>query len=206
MPRSRCTTTGDPHAALQCSCCPEDHHHGKATETTGVPCRPVTHIYIGEVTAPGTGGLTTVANMTDQNRVNWILQAFFTASATTTFTPGTGGGSAMTVTPPFKLRLMSATGSNVANGTELTTTGGYTAGGASLGTTFCAAPSGGTQSNSNLVSWTATGTWATVNGIEIWDTAGLRWLQGAHHRHHRGGKRGYGPVRGRFRDHKCRQW
>jgi hypothetical protein len=110
-----------------------------------------------------------------------MLQAFFTASATATFTPGTGGGSALVITPPYKLRLMSAQGSNTANGTELTTTGGYTAGGASLGTTFCAAPSGGTQSNSNLVSWSATGTWATVNAIEIWDSAGtpLRWLQGA---------------------------
>ena len=110
-----------------------------------------------------------------------MLQAFFTASATATFTPGTGGGSALVITPPYKLRLMSTAGSNTANGTELTTTGGYTAGGSSLGSTFCAAPSGGTQSNSNAVSWSATGTWATVNGIEIWDSAGtpLRWLQGA---------------------------
>jgi len=122
-----------------------------------------------------------MANMTDQTRVNWMLQAFFTASATATFTPGTGGGSALVITPPYKLRLMSTAGSNTANGTELTTTGGYTAGGSTLGTTFCAAPSGGTQSNSNAVSWSATGTWATVNGIEIWDSAGtpLRWLQGA---------------------------
>ena len=122
-----------------------------------------------------------MANMTDQTRVNWMLQAFFTASATATFTPGTGGGSALVITPPYKLRLMSTAGSNTSNGTELTTTGGYTAGGSTLGTTFCAAPSGGTQSNSNAVSWSATGTWATVNGIEIWDSAGtpLRWLQGA---------------------------
>lgn len=122
-----------------------------------------------------------MANMTDQARVNVLLQALFTASATATFTPGTGGGSAFIITPPYHLRLMSAAGSNTSNGTELTTTGGYTAGGASLGTTFCAAPSGGTMSNSNLVSWTATGTWATVVGIEIWDTAGtpLRWLQGS---------------------------
>jgi hypothetical protein len=121
-----------------------------------------------------------MANMTDQNRVNWFLQAAFTASATATFTPGTGGGSAQVITPPYKLRLMSAVGSNTSNGTELTTTGGYTAGGASLGATFCGAPSAGSQTNSNLVSWAATGTWATVLGIEIWDSAGtpLRWLQG----------------------------
>jgi hypothetical protein len=121
-----------------------------------------------------------MANMTDQARVNWILSAFFTASATATFTPGTGGGSALVITPPYRLRLMSAmSGSNVTANTELTTTGGYTVGGASLGTTFCA--SAAQQSNSNLVSWTATGTWATVVGIEIWDSAGtpLRWLQGS---------------------------
>lgn len=122
-----------------------------------------------------------MANMTDQNRVNVLLQALFTASTTATFTPGTGGGSAFIMTPPYKLRLMSAQGSNTANGTELTTTGGYTAGGSSLGTTFCAAPSGGIMTNSNAVSWSATGTWATVVAIEIWDSAGtpLRWLQGA---------------------------
>ena len=119
--------------------------------------------------------------MTDQNRVNALLQALFTATLTSTWTPGSGGGSNIVITPPYFLRLMSAAGSNTANGTELSTTGGYTAGGSSLGTTFCAAPSGGTMSNSNLVSWAATGTWATVNGIEIWDHAGtpLRWLQGA---------------------------
>jgi hypothetical protein len=121
-----------------------------------------------------------MASMTDQNRVNALLQALFTASTASTWTPGTGGGSAITVTPPFHLRLMSTAGSNTANGTELPTGGGYVAGGASLGTVFCAAPAGATQSNSNLVSWNATGTWLTVNGIEIWDTAGtpLRWLQG----------------------------
>jgi hypothetical protein len=122
-----------------------------------------------------------MANMTDQNRVNVLLQALFTASATATFTPGTGGGSAFIITPPYFLRLMSAVGSNTANGTELTTTGGYTAGGKTLGTVFCAAPAGGIMSNSNAVSWSATGVWANVVGIEVWDSAGtpLRWLQGS---------------------------
>jgi hypothetical protein len=122
-----------------------------------------------------------MANMTEQLRVNAILQALFTSSTTFTITPGTGGGSAFIITPPYKLRLMNAQGSNASNGTEITTSPGYTAGGNSLGTTFCAAPSAGTQSNSNAVSWSATGTWQTVNAIEIWDSAGtpLRWLQGA---------------------------
>ena len=124
-----------------------------------------------------------MANMTDRNRVQWMLQAFFTASATATFTPGTGGGSALVITPPYKLRLMSANGSpiNTTNGTELAGTGGYTTGGSSLGTVFCAAPTAGVMSNSNAVSWTATATWSTINGIEVWDSAStaLRWLQGA---------------------------
>jgi hypothetical protein len=124
--------------------------------------------------------------MTDQARVNAILQALFTSSASFTITPGSGGGSAFTVTPPFHLRLMTAQGSNTSNGTEATSGNcpGYTAGSVtsnSLGTTFCAAPSAATQSNSNAVTWTATGTWTTVTAIEIWDAAGtpLRWLQGA---------------------------
>jgi hypothetical protein len=124
-----------------------------------------------------------MANMTDRNRVQYLLQALFTASTGTVITPGTGGGSALTLHPPYNLRLMSANGSpiNTTNGTELAGTGGYTTGGATLGTVFCAAPTAGVMSNSNAVSWTATATWSTINGIEVWDTAGtpLRWLQGA---------------------------
>jgi len=122
-----------------------------------------------------------VANMTEQLRVNAILQALFTSSTTFTITPGTGGGSAFIITPPYKLRLMQTQGSNTTNGTEITSSPGYTAGGASLGATFCAAPSAGSMTNSNLVTWSATGTWQTVTAIEIWDTAGtpLRWLQGS---------------------------
>ena len=124
-----------------------------------------------------------MAAMTDQNRVNALLQALFTASATTTITVGAGGGTTFVTSPPYHLRLMTAQGSNSSNGTEATSGNcpGYTALGSTLGTTFCAAPSAGTQSNSNAVTWTATGTWTTITAIEIWDTAGtpLRWLQGA---------------------------
>lgn len=122
-----------------------------------------------------------MTSMTDQSRVNAIIQALFTSSTAFTITPGTGGGSAFTITPPFHLRLMTAQGSNSSNGTEMGTGNGYTAGGATLGTTFCAAPSSGSTSNSNSVSWSATGTWSTITAIEVWDTAGtpLRWLQGA---------------------------
>jgi hypothetical protein len=124
-----------------------------------------------------------VANMTDQAFVNKLLQAFFTASATTTFTPGTGGGSAFIVTPPFHLRLMTATGTNTSNGTEATAGGcpGYVALGSSFGSSAFGTPSGGQQTNNNAVNWSATGTWATITGIEVWDTAAtpIRYLQGA---------------------------
>ena len=124
-----------------------------------------------------------MANMTDQALVNALLQAMFTASTTATFTPGTSGGSAIVFTPPYKLRLMTAQGSNTSNGTEATAVNcpGYTAGGSSLGASAFAAPSAGSQSNNNSVSWSATGSWTTIVAIEIWDSAGtpLRRLQGA---------------------------
>lgn len=121
--------------------------------------------------------------MTDQTLVNWILQAFFSSTTTATFTPGTSGGSARVITPPFKLRLMTTQGSNVSNGTEATAGGspGYTAGGNSLGAQFCGTPSAGQQTNANAVSWSATGTWQTITAIEVWDSAAtpIRYLQGA---------------------------
>jgi hypothetical protein len=126
----------------------------------------------------------TTYGMTDQNRVNAFLQAAFSATATGgSLTPATGGGSGFAISPPYHLRLMTVAGSNTSNGTETTSVNcpGYTAGGSTLGTQFCAAPSSAIQGNSNAVTWNATGTWTTVSGIEVWDTAAtpLRWLQGA---------------------------
>ena len=128
-----------------------------------------------------------MANMTDRNTggnnlVNKLMQALYTSSASFTITPGTGGGSAFTITPPFHLRLMTAAGSNTANGTEATGNG-YTAGGSTLGSSAFGAPSGGVSTNSNSVSWTASGGnlgGGALVGIEIWDTAAtpLRYLQG----------------------------
>jgi len=122
--------------------------------------------------------------MTDSGRVAAILQAVYSATATGgSLTPGTGGGSGFAISPPYHLRLMTTAGSNTANGTEATAVNcpGYTAGGSTLGTQFCAAPVAAVQSNANAVTWNATGTWTTVNGVEVWDTAStpLRWLQGA---------------------------
>lgn len=119
------------------------------------------------------------ANMTDRTRADAIMQAVLTSSVAFTITPGTGGGSAFTVSPPFSLRLMTVAGSNTSNGTQLSATG-YTAGGNTMGATAFGAPSSGVQANSNIVTWTAGATWSAVVAIEVWDTAGtpLRWLQG----------------------------
>jgi hypothetical protein len=125
----------------------------------------------------------TTYGMSDSGRVAAILQAAFSSTATGgSLTPATGGGSGFAISPPYHLRLMTVAGSNTVNGTEANGTNcpGYTALGSTLGTQFCAAPSAGAQSNSNPVTWNATGTWTTVNGVEVWDTAAapLRWLQG----------------------------
>ena len=142
-----------------------------------------------------------MANMTDRNRVQWLLQALFTASATATFTPGTGGGSALVLTPPYKLRLMSANGSpiNTANGTELTTFGGYTAGGASMGSSAFGAPTAGVAANSNLVTWNCDQ--HLVDGGRHRDLGQRRHpaplVARQHHQHHRGRQRGHCELRRR---------
>lgn len=124
-----------------------------------------------------------MASMTDRTRAAAILQALYSSSTTFTITPGTSGGSAFTITPPFKLRLMTAQGSNTSNGTEATSGNcpGYTAGGVSLGSSAFGTPSAGVSTNNNSASWSVTGTWSTIPSIEIWDSAAtpLRWLQGA---------------------------
>jgi hypothetical protein len=124
-----------------------------------------------------------MASMTDQNRVNAILQAYYTSSTAFTITPGTGGGSAFTITPPFHLRLMTAQGSNTSNGTEATSGNcpGYTAGGVTMGSSAFGSPSGGSSVSSNSQSWTATGGWTAIVAVEGWDTAAtpLRYFQGA---------------------------
>jgi hypothetical protein len=112
-----------------------------------------------------------MTNMTDQNRVaalmNWMFE----------------GASVPTITEPYHLRLMTTAGSNTSNGTEATSGScpGYTAGGVTMGSPSFAANSSGVSASANSESWTATGAWSAILGIEVWDTAGtpLRWLQGA---------------------------
>lgn len=127
-------------------------------------------------------------NMTDRNTggnnlVNKLMQALYSSSTSFTITPGTSGGSAFTITPPYKLRLMTATGSNTANGTEASGNG-YTSAGNSMGSSAFGTPSGGVSTNNNAVSYTASGGnlgGAAIVGIEIWDSAAtpLRYLQGS---------------------------
>lgn len=131
-----------------------------------------------------------MAGMTDRNTSgnnlgNWLLQAIYCLTATTTYTPGAGGGSAKTITPPFLLALMTAVGSDTGNGTEATAANcpGYTtlaSGGKSMGSPAFGNPSAGVIASSNAQSWTATAAWVPVLGIEIWDSAAtkLRYLQG----------------------------
>lgn len=78
-------------------------------------------------------------------------------------------GTALTVVTPIKARLMTANGSDSANGTELGTSGGYTAGGATI--TFGSAASGGTISNTAAVTWTNMPA-TTIVGLELWDSTG----------------------------------
>jgi hypothetical protein len=78
-------------------------------------------------------------------------------------------GTAYTVTTPIKARLMTANGSDSASGTELGTSGGYTALGATI--TFGSAAASGTISNTAAVTWTNMPA-TTVVGLELWSSDG----------------------------------
>lgn len=71
-------------------------------------------------------------------------------------------------TLPLKLKLMTANGNDASAGTELSTSGGYTAGGS---TVVFAVASAGAVATSADVSWTNMPA-ATIVGVEVWDTAG----------------------------------
>lgn len=103
-----------------------------------------------------------MAGMTDRTLAGKVMDFLLAAGAALT-----------QPTQPLHLRLYTAAGSETASGTEATGTNcpGYTAGGASMGATAFGANSAGVSSNSNAISWTATGTWANIVAVEIWDTA-----------------------------------
>jgi hypothetical protein len=79
-----------------------------------------------------------------------------------------GAGTTVTFTGPIKMRLMTANGSDTAAGTELGTSGGYTAGGSSVG---MAAASAGAVSSNASVSWTSMPS-STLTGMEQWSSDG----------------------------------
>lgn len=83
-------------------------------------------------------------------------------------TSGTTTVGTKTITFPMHMRLMTANGSDASAGTELGTSGGYTAGGASVG---MAAASAGSVSSNAAVSWTSMPS-TTLTGMEQWDTSG----------------------------------
>jgi len=78
-------------------------------------------------------------------------------------------GTSYTVTTPIKARLMTANGSDSSNGTELGTSGGYTALGQTI--TFATDSSGGSIANTSACTWTNMPA-NTIVGLELWSSDG----------------------------------
>lgn len=93
-----------------------------------------------------------------QAHANNIIDA---SVATATFTASVA---------PIRCRLMTANGSATAAGTELATSGGYTAGTGAPSVTFAAASAGSAASNSAVTITNMPAT--TIVGVELWDSAG----------------------------------
>lgn len=92
----------------------------------------------------------------DQTRANQILEAIH---AVTTLVASTS---------PIRIRYMTANGSATANGTELATSGGYTAGAGAPSVTWAAAASGSEATNAAVTTTNMPAT--TIVGIESWDS------------------------------------
>lgn len=84
------------------------------------------------------------------------------------------GAAVRVSTGPMKLRQMTANGSNTAAGTEVATGGGYTSGAGAPTVAFGAAGAvtNDEAQNSGAVSITNYPRAETVNGVEVWDSAG----------------------------------
>lgn len=80
------------------------------------------------------------------------------------------GGAFTSPATPLTCRLMTANGTNTANGTELATSGGYTAGTGAPTVSFSAA-SGGSKASSTAVTVTNMPA-TTIVGVELWDASG----------------------------------
>jgi hypothetical protein len=96
----------------------------------------------------------------DQTFANAVLDATFDRS----------GASVRLSTGPMHCRLMTANGTATSNGTELATSGGYTAGTGAPTFTTAAASAGSEASNSAVTVTNMPAT--TINGVEVWDSAG----------------------------------
>jgi hypothetical protein len=81
-----------------------------------------------------------------------------------------GTAAFVATTGPLRCRLMTANGTATANGTELTTSGGYTSGAGAPTVTFAAAAGGSAASNSAVTVTNMPA--ATIVGVELWDSAG----------------------------------
>jgi hypothetical protein len=105
-----------------------------------------------------------ISNISGSAIVNEILDALH--PGTSTKTVGT-----KTITAPIVVRLMTANGSDTANGTELSTSGSYVAvTGISVGTNWAAA-SAKSKATNGALSQTGMPA-ATIVGIELWDSSG----------------------------------
>src|SRR4051794_12622137 len=99
------------------------------------------------------------------------LDAAFAASVVDASVDSTGASVRLS-TGPMHVRLMTANGSATANGTELSTSGGYTSGTGAPTVTFAAASTTTGQAASNAAVTVTNMPAATVVGIEVWDSAG----------------------------------
>ncbi len=102
----------------------------------------------------------------DQTTANKVLDALTPAATSGTTTVG-----ALTITAPIKCRFDSVmTTTDSAASTEWTTSGGYTAGGVSVGTGWAVASAGSKATTTAITVTNAPAqTWA---GNELWDSSG----------------------------------
>lgn len=108
-----------------------------------------------------------IANLNPRGGAGGIDQVLATAILAN-LSPNSGTGTTVTITGPIKMRLMTVNGSDTAAGTELSTSGGYTAGGAAVG--MGTAATGAVASNA-AVSWTNMPS-TTLTGMEQWTSDG----------------------------------
>lgn len=81
-----------------------------------------------------------------------------------------GTAAFVATTAPLRCRLMTANGTATSNGTELATSGGYTAAAGAPSVTFAAATGGSAASNTAVTVTNMPA--ATITGLELWDSAG----------------------------------